>query len=406
MGIVILGAGQAGLQISLSLRQKGYTGTLTLVGDEPHLPYQRPPLSKAYLKGEADAASLALRPAEALASQGIELRLGKPALGICRDAKVVNLDGHHLPYDKLAITLGTRARKLAVPGAELPGVMSLRGILDGQALMAALSAAKSIAIIGGGFIGLEVAATAAAAGKSVCVIEAAKRIMARAVSPRISEWFEAMHREMGSCIVTSASIASIDGDDHVRSVTLASGEVIPADVVLVGIGAVPNIEIAAAAGLECPNGILVDAFGSTSDPDIFAAGDCALHPNRYAGGTFRLESVQNAIDQAKIVAGAMIGETVPYEAVPWFWSDQGKAKLQTTGLPIGADAHVVRGDPELGKFTVFHLKSGRVIAADSVNSSGDHMCARRMVANGLAVAAETLANPATDLKSLIMQRTV
>ncbi|KAB1082180.1 NAD(FAD)-dependent dehydrogenase [Neorhizobium galegae] len=404
MGIVILGAGQAGLQIALSLRQKGYAGTLTLVGDEPHLPYQRPPLSKAYLKGLADAASLAFRPAEALASQGIDLRLGKPVLRIDRVGKRVEFEDANLPYDKLAITLGTRPRKLVLPGAELSGVMSLRGITDGEALMLALSAANDVVIIGGGFIGLEVAATAAAAGKSVSVLEAAPRVMARAVAPDISSWFERMHRGMGSRIVTSAFIASIDGDDRVRSVTLGDGEVIRADVVLVGIGAVPNTEIATDAGLDCPNGVVVDALGQTSDPYIFAAGDCTLHPNRYAGGAFRLESVQNAIDQAKTVAGAMMGEVAPYDAVPWFWSDQGNTKLQTTGLPIGTDAHVTRGDPETGKFTVFHLKSGQVIAADSVNSPADHMCARRMVANGLAVAAETLADPATDLKSLAMQR--
>ncbi|MGR9276190.1 NAD(P)/FAD-dependent oxidoreductase [Rhizobium leguminosarum] len=405
MGIVILGAGQAGLQIALSLRQKGYADTVTLVGDEPHLPYQRPPLSKAYLKGQADAASLAFRPAEALASQGIELRLGKPALLIERVGKWVEFEDSRLPYDKLAIALGTRPRKLALPGADLAGVMSLRGITDGEALLVALSAATDVVIIGGGFIGLEVAATAAAAGKTVSVLEAAPRVMARAVAPGISAWFEDMHREMGSRILTSACIASIDGDDRVRSVTLGDGEVIRADVVLVGIGAVPNTEIAVDAGLECPNGIAVDALGQTSDPDIFAAGDCTLHPNRYAGGAFRLESVQNAIDQAKVVAGAMMGETTPYDAVPWFWSDQGSTKLQTTGLPIGTDAHVTRGDPGASKFTIFHLKSGRVIAADSVNSPADHMCARRMVANGVAVAAETLADPATDLKSLAMQRT-
>lgn len=403
MSIVILGAGQAGLQIALSLRQKGYDRGLLLVGDEVHLPYQRPPLSKAYLKGQADAASLALRSAEALASLGIELRLGRGARRIDRAGKLVELEGEILPYHKLALALGTRPRSIAVPGADLPGVLSLRGIDDGEALLAALSSAHHVVIIGGGFIGLEVAATAAAAGKKVCVLEAGERVMARAVAPQISTWFERMHRGLGSRVLTSVAVASINGDGHVRSVTLSSGEVLPAEVVLVGVGAIPNDAIASAAGLDCPNGILVDQCGRTSDPDILAAGDCALHPNRFADGLFRLESVHNAIDQAKVVAAAMLGEGVPYDSVPWFWSDQGQAKLQTTGLPLGTELHVTRGDPEAGRFTVFHLKHGRIIAADSVNSPSDHMCARRLIANGTVISPEILANPDTDLKSLAIQ---
>ncbi|MFB9981291.1 NAD(P)/FAD-dependent oxidoreductase [Mesorhizobium kowhaii] len=405
MGIVIVGAGQAGLQIALSLRQKGYDGGVVLLGDEMHLPYQRPPLSKGYLKGTADAASLVFRPAEALASLGIDVRLGQDVRRIDRTEKFVELETANLPYDKLALALGTRPRSLSIPGADLPGVLSLRGISDGEALLAALSASRHIVIIGGGFIGLEVAATAAAAGKQVCVVEAGERVMARAVAPQISAWFEDMHRSLGTRIETSAQVTSIDGDDRVRSVTLSSGEALPAEVVLVGVGAVPNIEIAAASGLECPNGILVDAYGRTSDPDVFAAGDCALHPNRFAGGMFRLESVQNAIDQAKAVAAAMMGEALPYESVPWFWSDQGDAKLQTTGLPLRTEQYVLRGVPDDGKFTVFHLKGGLVIAADSVNSPSDHMCARRIVANGISVSPEILSDPATDLKSVAMQRT-
>ncbi|CDZ30258.1 FAD-dependent oxidoreductase [Neorhizobium galegae] len=405
MAIVILGAGQAGLQIATSVRQKGYTGKVVLIGDEPHPPYQRPPLSKAFLKGTTDAASLIFRPAEALAAQGIDLILGQKARRIDLIAKTVEINDGTVSYEKLALALGARPRQLAVPGADLEGVYSLRGLADGQKLMSALTSANNVVIVGGGFIGLEVAATAVAAGKVVTVLEAGPRVMARAVAPQISTWFDKMHRDMGTRIVTSAVIAWIDGTDHVKTVTLGDGEVIAADLVLVGIGAVPNTEIAAEAGLECPNGVLVDAVGRTADSDIFAAGDCAFHPNRFAGSYVRLESVQNAIDQSKTVAAAMLDETASYDAVPWFWSDQGQAKLQTTGLPFAAERHVVRGDPEAGKFTVFHLKSGRVIAADSVNSPSDHMCARRMVAGGIPVIPEVLADPATDLKTLAMQRT-
>lgn len=405
MGIVILGAGQAGLQIALSLRQKGHQGNITLVGDEPHLPYQRPPLSKAFLKGQADAASLALRPVDALKALGIEMRLGQRAVSIDRERKTVQLSTGDCTYDKLALALGTRPRSLQISGSTLPGVLSLRGIKDGEALLAALARSQRVVIVGGGFIGLEVAATAAAAGKQVCVLEAEARVMARAVAPAISAWFEDMHRALGTRIVTCAKIASINGLDQVTSVTLTDGEIIAADLVLVGVGAVPNDEIAKDAGLECPNGILVDACGRTSDPDIYAAGDCALHPNRFANRVFRLESVQNAIDQAKVVAGAMVGEAVAYDAVPWFWSDQGTAKLQTTGLPIEADLHVTRGNPSEGRFTVFHLRDGKVIAADSVNSPADHMCARRIVAGGLSVHPDVLCDVTIDLKGLANQRT-
>lgn len=401
MDVVIIGAGQAGVQVALSLRQKGHEGAITLIGDEAHLPYQRPPLSKAYLKGEMGRDSLTLRPADTLAGQGIALRLGTKAIGIDRAGHLVMTDGEPVPYDRLVLATGTRPRALTLPGADLPGLCSLRGIEDADALGAALQTARNLVIIGGGFIGLEVAATARAKGLTVTVVEAAVRVMARAVAPVVSTWFEAMHRTMGTTVLTSTGVAAIEGTARVEAVILSDGTRLPADLVLVGIGAVPNAQLALAAGLPCPNGIEVDAQGRTADPDIFAVGDCSLHPNPYAGGPFRLESVQNAIDQAKAVAGALLGGAAPYDAVPWFWSDQGSAKLQTTGLPISPEAHVLRGDPDQGRFTVFHLKGGRIIAADSVNMPADHMAARRLVAARAAVASETLADPAIPLKSLI-----
>lgn len=401
MDVVIIGAGQAGVQVALSLRQKGHTGGITLIGDEAHLPYQRPPLSKAYLKGEMARDSLTLRPADALVGQGIALRLGVKAIGIDRAGHLVITDGEPVRYDRLVLATGTRPRELTLPGANLPGLFSLRGIEDADALAKALNAARMVVIIGGGFIGLEVAATARAKGIGVTVVEAAPRVMARAVAPVVSTWFEAMHRSMGTTVLTGTGVAAIEGTARVEAVILSDGTRLPADLVLVGIGAVPNAELAQAAGLPCPNGIEVDALGRTADPAIFAVGDCSLHPNTYAGGPFRLESVQNAIDQAKAVAGAILDDAAPYDAVPWFWSDQGAAKLQTTGLPINAEAHVLRGGPDQGRFTVFHLKAGRIIAADSVNMPADHMAARRLVAARAVIAPETLADPAIPLKSLI-----
>lgn len=401
MDVVIIGAGQAGVQVALSLRQKGHEGGITLIGDETHLPYQRPPLSKAYLKGEMARDSLSLRPSDALVGQGISLRLGVKAIGIDRAGHAVLTDGETVRYDRLVLGTGTRPRELTLPGANLPGLFSLRGIEDADALAKALNAARMVVIIGGGFIGLEVAATARAKGLGVTVVEAAPRVMARAVAPFVSTWFEAMHRSMGTTVLTGTGVAAIEGTAGVEAVILSDGTRLPADLVLVGIGAVPNTELAQAAGLPCPNGIEVDALGRTADPAIFAVGDCSLHPNPYAGGPFRLESVQNAIDQAKAVAGAILDGTAPYDAVPWFWSDQGAVKLQTTGLPINAEAHVLRGAPDQGRFTVFHLKAGRIIAADSVNMPADHMAARRLVAARAVIAPETLADPAIPLKSLI-----
>jgi 3-phenylpropionate/trans-cinnamate dioxygenase ferredoxin reductase subunit len=401
MDVVIIGAGQAGVQVALSLRQGGQAGGITLIGDEPHAPYQRPPLSKAYLKGEMGVEQLVLRPAQALAAQGIALRTGVRVTGIDRAARVVTGEGLSLSYDHLVIATGTRPRPLPLPGADLPGVLTLRGIEDADRLASALAAAQDVVIIGGGFIGLEAAATARLKGKAVTVVEAAPRVMGRAVAPAISAWFAAMHQGMGTVVLTGTGVAGIEGEGHVSAVTLADGRRLPADLVLVGIGAVPNDELARAAGLACPNGIATDARGCTEDPAIWAVGDCAYAPNPCAGGRFRLESVQNAIDQAKCVAAAILGGDRPYDAVPWFWSDQGSAKLQTTGLPLNPDAHVLRGNPDQGRFTVFHLKGGTIIAADSVNMPADHMAARRLVAARAMVAPKTLADPATPLKSLI-----
>jgi 3-phenylpropionate/trans-cinnamate dioxygenase ferredoxin reductase subunit len=401
MDVVIIGAGQAGVQAALSLRQLGHQGPISLLGEEPHPPYQRPPLSKAYLKGEAGVNQLHLRPADALAALGIDLRMGQRASQIDRAARRVTFGKDELGYDRLVLATGTRPRPLTVPGAELPGVLTLRGIADADRLREAIDAAETIIIIGGGFIGLEVAATVRAKGKTVTVVEAAPRVMGRAVAPQVSAWFEAMHRGMGTELRCGVGVAALLGNDRVEAVELADGTRIAADLVLAGIGALPNVDLAEAAGLPCPNGIATDAQGRTADPNIFAAGDCALVPSPWTGTPIRLENVQNAIDQAKTVAAVLMGQDVTYDAVPWFWSDQGAVKLQTTGLPVNPDAHVLRGDPEEGRFTVFHLRDGTVIAADSVNAPADHMFARRLVAARAAIPVAVLADPGVPLKSLL-----
>ncbi|MEM1142927.1 MAG: FAD-dependent oxidoreductase [Pseudomonadota bacterium] len=399
MKILIVGAGQAGIQIAVSLRQGNFTGSITLIAKENYIPYQRPPLSKAFLRGDCGVEKLYLRTDKALENLDLDIRLGTQVAAIDRQGRRVEVDGQWLDYDKLAIATGTRPRPLPVAGAELDGVHMLRGIDDALSLKNAIEKAQNVVIVGGGFIGLEVAATASAASKNVTVIEAVERVMQRAVAPQISAWFEQMHRDYGVKILTGTGVEALQGENKVEAVRLADGTEVPADVVLVGVGAIPNSEIAADSGLSCPNGIEVDVFGATADPDVFAAGDCTWHPNQYAGGMFRLESVQNAVEQGKIVAKAMLGEREKYNAVPWFWSDQGSAKLQTTGLPVDVESTVIRGSMNMDKFTVFHLRGGRLLAADSVNSPADHMAARRLI--GALVSAEDLADESTPLKSLL-----
>ncbi|RFB91357.1 NAD(FAD)-dependent dehydrogenase [Rhizobium leguminosarum bv. trifolii] len=400
--IVVAGAGQAGLQIAASLRQAGYDGSLVLVGDEAHLPYQRPPLSKAFLKRESDADKLLLRANDFFTTNAIDLALGGGVESIDRTKRrVVLKDGLSLPYDKLAIATGVRARPLELVGARLANVHTLRSIGDANALLDGIEAGGDIVIVGGGFIGLEVAASAASLGKKVTVLEASPRVMGRAVAPETSAFFESMHAGLGVSVRTSAQIAKIRGDERATGVELCDGTVIPCDLVLIGVGAVPNVEIASTAGIACANGVVVDAQCRTSDPDILAVGDCASHPNPFGNGLFRLESVQNAIDQSKVAAGTMLGGEKEYNVAPWFWSDQGPFKLQTTGLPIDVEERVIRGSTEDGKFSVFHLRSGRITAVDSVNAPADHMISRRLVAARTAATAGILGDPSTDLKTLL-----
>src|SRR5215471_7189018 len=347
--ILIIGAGQAAAQAVASLRAEGYSGAITLVGDEPFPPYQRPPLSKAYLAGDFARERLFLKPDSFYSESNCELKLGTAATRIERASKrVVLADGTALSYDKLLLATGARVRTLPIEGATLKGVHYLRGIADVDALRPDLKPGVRLAVVGGGYIGLEVAAVAVKRGAEVTVVEVADRVMARAVSPPVSAFYEDYHRKAGVKFLLKASAQSFAGSTALEAVVSSAG-MVPADVALVGVGIVPNVELARDAGLACDNGIVVDENAVTSDPDIFAAGDCTNHPG-FAGGRVRLESVQNAIDQARHAALAMVGRPAPYREVPWFWSDQYDLKMQIAGLARQDDTTVVRGDPKGRKF--------------------------------------------------------
>ncbi len=378
--IVIIGAGQAGAQVAQSLRQGGFEGPLRLIGDEPHPPYQRPPLSKKFLAGEIGAEGLWLRPPAFFTTNNIDHIPNTRVVAIDRGAKRLTLaNGDTLPYGKLVLATGTNARLLTLEGADKKGVVTLRSIADVNVIRDILHKSSNVAIIGAGYIGLEVAAVAKSLGKSVTVIEAQDRPMKRVVSQAVSDYFSGLHKARGIELRLNTGIEAIEGGDSVTGVRLSTGETVPAELVLVAVGAEPNDHLAAEAGLEVDNGILVDGCGQTSDPDIFAAGDCTrFYSNRYQRSV-RMESVQNAIDQAKAVAQALLGQEVDYDPLPWFWSDQYDIKLQIAGLSEGYDDTKVVGSTEDNKFYVAYLHDGRLIAVDSINSPRSHMMARRVI---------------------------
>lgn len=378
--IVIIGAGQAGAQVAQSLRQGGFEGPLRLIGDEPHPPYQRPPLSKKFLAGEIGAEGLWLRPPAFFTTNNIDHIPNTRVVAIDRGAKRLTLaNGDTLPYGKLVLATGTNARLLTLEGADKKGVVTLRSIADVNVIRDILQKSSNVAIIGAGYIGLEVAAVAKSLGKSVTVIEAQDRPMKRVVSQAVSDYFSGLHKARGIELRLNTGIEAIEGGDSVTGVRLSTGETVPAELVLVAVGAEPNDHLAAEAGLEVDNGILVDGCGQTSDPDIFAAGDCTrFYSNRYQRSV-RMESVQNAIDQAKAVAQALLGQEVDYDPLPWFWSDQYDIKLQIAGLSEGYDDTKVVGSTQDNKFYVAYLQDGRLIAVDSINSPRSHMMARRVI---------------------------
>ncbi|WP_019906778.1 FAD-dependent oxidoreductase [Methylobacterium sp. 77] len=404
-GIVIVGAGQAGFQAAVSLREGGYIGAVTMIGNEASLPYQRPPLSKAYLAGKVDATGLFLRAPAFYVDHHIACETSVHAVSIDRAARHVRLsDGRDFSYDHLILATGSRNRPLPVPGADLTGVYQLRSVVDADRIQAALGEAQNITIVGAGFIGLEFASICAARGLSVTVIEAADRPMARAVSEPIGAFFREAHEKAGIRFLFGSGVTAIEGrDGRVDGLRLSDGTTCASDLVLIGIGVVPNQELAVEAGVRVEDGIVVDSVLLTSDPSISAIGDCARFPTRFAAhGAARVESVQNAIDQGRCVAARMTGHAAPYDAVPWFWSDQGGHKLQMVGLPVSSDISVRR--PTAGGFAVFRYRGSHLTGIETVDSAAEHMAARRIIARGLSPTPDEAADPAFDLKSLAMGR--
>ena len=399
--VVIAGAGHAAGQVIASLKQHKFDGQIVLVGKEPHLPYQRPPLSKKYLSGELEADRLHVKPESFYDDPAIELRLDTPIEAIDRDAKCLKIeDGDDIGYDKLVIATGSRVRRLPVEGADLIGVHYLRSIEDVDAIREDMDAGKKAVIIGAGYIGLEVAAVARTAGLNVIVIEMADRVMSRVVSPETSDFYQIEHTEKGVRFRLSTGVSSIDGKRRVKSVTTSEGEEIPADLVIIGVGIQPNTELATGAGLDVDNGIVVDEHCRTSDPDIFAAGDCTAHPNAIYDRRLRLESVHNAVEQAKTAAANICGKDLTYEQVPWFWSDQYDLKLQIAGLSEGYDDVVIRGNPAERSFSCLYLRDRRLIAVDAINAPKDFVQSKQLIADRVKLKPDKLANAATPLKDL------
>lgn len=405
--ILIIGAGQAGVQTAEALRAGGFEGPITLLGDEPHGPYHRPPLSKAWLAGEMEAVQLVMRAPEMLARKNIELRTNCQVTAIDRAAKSVTLaDGSTLPYSGLVLATGSTPRTLPLPGGNAHGVLALRSRDDASAIAERMATCIErqlpLVVIGGGFIGLEVAATARKKGLTVTVLEAAPRLLGRVLAPMLSDWYAELHRSHGVQLVLGAQIAEIitDHEGHTTGVRMADGTIHSAGLVVVGIGVNANDELARAAGLACERGIVVDACGRTSDPSIVAAGDCTAR--RLADGNLlRLESVQNATEQGKSAAAALLGQERPFTATPWFWSDQYDKKLQMAGLSMGADHWAVRGDIASGSFTVYHFKGDQLLAADSINASRDHLQARKLLDAGVSPTPQQAGDAGFDLNSLL-----
>ena len=392
--VVIIGAGHAGGTAAATLRQEGFEGRIVLLGDEPYPPYERPPLSKAVLSGAMPLEKTFLRKPTFYEDKAIELRTGAGVEAIDRAARSVRLfSGESLAYDKLILATGSRLRRLKVPGADLPGVYYLRGIDDSLAIKAQLKAGANIVIIGGGYIGLEVAASAAKAGAKVTLIEAMDRVMTRVTSETVSRFFQDEHRRHGVELKLNTGVTALEGEGKVERVVAGDGSVLPADMVVVGIGILAADELAVAAGLTCDNGIVVDEFTQTSDPAIWAIGDVTNHPNALLGGRFRLESVQNAISQGQTTAKAILGRATAYAEVPWFWSDQYDLKLQTAGIRHPSDQEVVRGDPANRKFSVCYLRGGTLAAIDTIANLKDFMPAKKLIAEKRPVDPERLANP-------------
>jgi 3-phenylpropionate/trans-cinnamate dioxygenase ferredoxin reductase subunit len=397
--ILIVGGGQAGAQAVDTLRREGFTERLVLIGDEALLPYQRPPLSKKFLSGEMTAERLPFRHRAFYDEHAVELKLGARAMGVRPSARQVVLSsGEELRYDRLLLCLGAVARRLTCPGADLRGVHYLRNVGDAAAISGGLKAGARVVIIGGGYIGLETAATARQMGCAVTVLEMADRIMNRVVASNVSEYFAHEHRNQGVRIVCNSRVVRLQGGDRVESVVCADGCLYPADLLIVGVGALANSQLASAAGLNCDNGIVVDENCRTSDPAVYAAGDCTNFFSPRYQSRMRLESVDNAFEQAKVAASNILGRPVVHDRVPWFWSDQYDNKLLIVGLPYGHDQQLTRGDPATRSFSHCYLKGGELLAVEAVNHSKDYMAARRLIPERLRPNIDRLADPGIAIK--------
>ena len=399
--IVIAGAGHGAGQVVATLKQKKFAGRIILIGDEAHLPYQRPPLSKKFLSGDLDAERLHFKPASFYDDPQIDVHLNTSIESVDRAGKrAIASDGTEFAYDKLVLALGSRVRKIEVPGHDLPGVHYLRSIADVDAIRSDMSGNKNVVIVGAGYIGLEVAAVCRLQGLDVTVIEKADRVMSRVVSPNVSDYYQLEHTKHGVKLLLSTSLAEFTGKRRVKRAITDEGQEIPADFAVVGVGILPNSEIAEAAGLAVNNGIVVDDTCRTADPDVYAIGDCTSHPNSIYGQPLRLESVHNALEQAKTAASNICGVESHYSQVPWFWSDQYDLKLQIAGLSQGYDDVVLRGDPSNGSFACFYLKDDVLIAVDAINSPREFMQSKALIAKRAKIDRDKLANAELALKGL------
>jgi len=400
--IVIVGAGQAGAELATSLRQQGHKGRIVMIGDEEHLPYRRPPLSKAYLTGEITADSLLIKPASTYEKFGIELRIPARVSCIDRESKnVIYSDGAQESYDRLVLATGGQARKLNNAGSDSSNIFTLRSLNDVEVIRTRLNTCNKLVVIGGGYVGLELAASARKLGVQVAVLEGASRLLVRVTAPEMSSFYQRVHTERGVEILTNVVIDKFESvGSNATSVILKDGRRLEADLFVVGIGLTPNVELANAAGLEVADGIVVDEFGQTIDPNIYSIGDSTNQPNAWLGRSVRVESVPNAMDQARNLAGVLCGKPKPFSSVPWFWSDQYDLKLQMVGLSQGYDQLVMRGSPESNSFCTFYLSSHRIIAVDAVNRASEFMVAKRLVAERVEADPTSLEDDSKPLQSL------
>ncbi len=396
--IIVIGAGHGGAQLVESLRGGGFDGTIIMIGDEAHRPYDRPSTSKELLSGGVEMDRVFLKREQFYADKQIDIRLSTTVTAIDRHAKTVTLStGETLGYDRLVIATGARARRLTVPGADLDGIFYLRSLADSQAIGARLGPGKRLAIIGAGYVGLEVAASATKLGCTVTVIEALERALARVAGAEIADFYRDAHKAHGVDLHFGVVVAGFEGEGGVTAVKLTDGSEIAADVVVVGIGAVPNVELAIAAGLAVENGIVVDDCGRTTDASIYAIGDATNHPNNLLGKHLRLESVPAAMGQARAAASDILGNPKPFHELPWFWSDQYDLKLQIAGLSEIGDRVVLRGNPATNRFAAFYLREGRIVAVNSVNSAKDFMVGKKLIAEGRVPDVAKLSNPEVPL---------